>query len=684
MDNRVLQKTIHATLTAALLAMGAAAYGQHPGPQPIDGTPDEPGPDWTLEVINGGTTSIYQTATSVFPDATEPFNVSPPGNLLETLYVPMVDSGGDVIPHTLPSTPDNPYNLHPDPEITPIDPRSPSWDLGLIINQLVAAVDRNDRRASNRSFFRNGEGVPADPRRGRIDKTGADAGNLPRLGNRIDYSQIRFAIDILEGNPVDRSYSGLALLNYKGPNQVKSIDPATNTVTVHQSWQNLRILSDTMFIDPTTIPDDEEWTIRYVVDCLFWGEEDFAPMNMFFDDPNDIGGAIRPNVMMDSTFFPMLPGNRYVFDIAMPPHRYWNLNYNWGWRNHPPRIQAIEKANKVVGGQNIVQWERDVFGDDPSASQIAKLQAISMIGDLAPAKRMWYAFQALRLTQGHNVPNWILRLLAREAEAAYFDWQNRQTLPRGVEKAEGDVDSTLVYLNNTLYGGIDRVQDKSAHRWIDFQTRGEVYKVKLLNGDYFPHFYMNVDFGGRRGWENTFQHTIALGGQGPWFTFGRAHWWPNLIMPAQVPAADRFSLRARDSVKLSELRSEKDLGNRRLDLSEFGLGDDRLIPGMIASASGSQGARGTSGDAVESSAGPIVERSVAPIATALPFQAPLKAGEFAPEWLQLSQTPPALSRSFGGLGEHNVEIEFRFDPGMRLRIYQFDPMHHNQAILSIH
>lgn len=701
MDNRVLQKLIPTMTAAVLLALGAVAFGQHPGPQPIDGTPDEPGPDWTLEVINGGTTSIYQSATSVFPDASKPFESSEPTNLLETLYVPMIDSGGDEIPNSLPSTPENPYNLHPDPIVTEIDPRSPDWDLDLIFNQLTAAVDSADRRATNKVFFRNGEGVPADPRRGRIDRTGSDAGSMPRLRNRIDYDQVRFAIDILEGNPINRSYSGLALLNYKGPSQVKSVDPATNIVTVHQSWQNQRILSDAMFIDPTTIPDDEEWTIRYVVDCLFWGEEDFAPMNMFFDDPNDIGGAIRPNFMMDSTFFPMLPGNRYVFDVAMPPHRFWNLNYNWGWRNHPPRIQAIEKANKVVGGQNIVQWERDVFGDDPTASTLAKLQAISMIGDLAPAKRMWLALQAIRFTENHNVPNWIKRLLVREINAAYDDWNQRQRLPRGIQQAEGDFAQTLVYLNNTLYGGMHRVLDKSAQGWPEWETRGEVLKVKLLNGDYFPHFYMNVDFGGRRGWENTFQHSISLGGQGPWFTFGRAHWWPNLISPAQVPAADRFGTRSTsETVTLANLTSEKDLGNRMLDLSEFGLGIE-IVPGTSpnppstgikpGTATNSPGAGLTAGQLGSDDATSSIEQrraeiegSVPAIAVAQRNSAPVPEGHIVPEWLRLGDTPPAVLRSFGGLGEHNVELELRFDPSQRLRIYQFDPMHHNQAILSIH
>jgi hypothetical protein len=37
-----------------------------------------------------------------------------------------------------------------------------------------------------------------------------------------------------------------------------------------------------------------------------------------------------------------------------------------------------------------------------------------------------------------------------------------------------------------------------------------------------------------------------------------------------------------------------------------------------------------------------------------------------------------------GLGKHEVEIEFRYDPAQRLRYYQFDPFHHGVAIWSVH
>jgi len=94
------------------------------------------------------------------------------------------------------------------------------------------------------------------------------------------------------------------------------------------------------------------------------------------------------------------------------------------------------------------------------------------------------------------------------------------------------------------------------------------------------HGYVNVDFGGRRGYENQFHSTMVDGGSGPWFTFGRAHFWINAGGP-------------------------------------WGLID---VP-------------------------------------------PFEDGE---------------------PGRHRVELTLDFDPSRRLRMYQFDPYHHNLAIWSVH
>jgi len=634
----------------------------HPGPQPRVGFQDED-MDSRIEVSEDGMTTRYWTKKTHF-EPSEPFNEDAT-NLLTNVNQDVLDSAGDPIPNTLPSTPENPYNLHPDPVIEEIDPRSPRWDLERIIRNLKVVVDPEYRRKVSQTVFRGGSGVPADPLRGRVERLENESpGQVEQpYTSEIDYEAVDFALAILEGEPIDRAYSGMALLNYTGPERVKAVDPETKTVTVNQAWMRSNIKSDTMFIDPTTIPPDETWTIRYHINVLHWGEADFAPMQMVFDDPLDVGRPNVPNVAYDASFFPMQAGKRYTFELAMPPHRYWNLNYNWSWRVHPPRIQAIEKAVKAPMGKNIVQWESDVFGETPRADEESKLAAINMIGDLAPAKRMWKALRALKELRddGTNAVGGQTELdLVRELEAAFDDWKDRSRLPRGVKQAEG-YDQTLVYLNNTIYGGMNAVGDKygeAQETWDGWQTRGATLKTKLYNGDYFPHAYMNVDFGGRRGWENQFHSSVAVGGQGPWFTFGRFHWDRNLSQgvssdnpgprPVLVPAAQRPE-ELMDDTGDSEVQASS-------AIDPDGLGVVRALSRVGQ---------------------PQEQRSV----RALPLATEAAVNS---EWMQHPGDDIALYRNGEGLGEHNVEITFRFDPSTRLRIYQFDPLHHGTAIMSIH
>jgi hypothetical protein len=44
----------------------------------------------------------------------------------------------------------------------------------------------------------------------------------------------------------------------------------------------------------------------------------------------------------------------------------------------------------------------------------------------------------------------------------------------------------------------------------------------------------------------------------------------------------------------------------------------------------------------------------------------------------------AQSQSAQNVGEHNLIVNFTFDPSRRLRMYQFDALHHDVAIWSAH
>lgn len=475
-------------------------HSGHPYPQPYIAASTQTTVGEVTTVVTGG---------SLF-DASTPF-VDPPGtNLLPTVYTNLFDSNGEEMPNTLPSTPTVPYNLHDGvPVVTTIDRASPTSDL-------AAALDRIDA-------------VARGERRGRDDEDAAR--------HAIDR-----AIDILEGNPVEnRAYSGFPVLHYTGPTKLKKVQPIHDAsgkviggnVDVHQIWYDSRIESDTAMLDPTEV-QGVPWTITYTIDVLERGRDDFSPFAFYDDAPADDkpGGFGRPNVGMDQTFFPMDEGTRTVVKVKMAPGKYWSLTYTWGWRWHAPRAQVIENRLKKIDDKDLYRWEADVFGENPRENEAAKRKAIEKIGDRAPAKILWRVLHDARNVARKHEWKAVQRLVG-EARIAFDDWKDRLRLPRGVP-VDTNADLTLFYANNTIHG---QFTDGATYTYAKFQSRGTPVKITLINGDYFDHRYMNVDFGGARGWENQFKSSVRVGGSGCWFTFGRAYINVNVAQPVRVPAA---------------------------------------------------------------------------------------------------------------------------------------------------
>ncbi len=246
----------------------------------------------------------------------------------------------------------------------------------------------------------------------------------------------------------------------------------------------------------------------------------------------------------------------------------------------------MENAHKIMPpplGGNIVQYERDVFGTG---------NPIDKVSDLAPEKRMWRAFKgALDAINTGGGPQYV-RCLQQliDARNAFQDWSDRTHLPSGVQPDRAS-DLTLLYVNNTIYG---QLRDGGATDLLAWRNRGDQVRVTLINGDYFPHGYLNVDFGGNRGWENQYKSAVKVAGSGTFFSFGRYHWRFNTVLGSiGVPAAQGFN-------------------------------------------AGGQ---------------------------------PIKPGEM-PDHVQP--------------GVHRLLLEMNFEPSRRLRMYQFDPLHHDVAIYSLH
>jgi hypothetical protein len=581
----------------------------------------------TRTTVGNTTTLLTADGYSVFPEGNS-FGPNPT-NLLPTIYENAKTCRGAEIPNTLPSTADNPYNLHDDPVTREIDKTSPTDDLDWIMDRIEAMSKPHEMCRT----FRGNRHCYEYPRR-------VNPATLRTLARR--------AVDIIEGNELqgrfsEREYEGFPLLHYLGGIKTKPVDPVTKSVTINQIWYDSHIEADANYIDPIAVTD-EEWTIHYVIKILNRGHEDFAPYAMFFDDWTefdftDLGGPDMtaggtafprvPNIGMDQTFFPMQEGLEYTLNMKMPPARFWNLSYHWGWRQHPPRVQVVENMRVPLrNGALRNSAEIGEFGENPRASEQAKLDAIAKIGDTAPAKRMWQMFREMGgMTINHfggGLNGSIIQAQMHLIRQAFYDWQNRGRLPTGYEMAE-DADVTVLFLNNTMYGqlkGHDGVAEVRMDKGV-WDKRGDKVKIQILNGDYFMHAYVLVDFGGLRGWENTFHNTLPSGGAGPLFTFGRNYFWIHVAGGGPIPIPPATPPAGTPKTPVNDKIWQVSNGN--------GVG------------------RGNS--------------------------------EFA--WGGMQQEVSDYV-NVDGIGEHHLEVEFSYEPSRRLRMYQFDALHHDVAVWSIH
>lgn len=602
----------------------------------------------------------------------DPFDEAPGSNFLMTVYENLYDLSGREMPNTLPSTPKNTYHLHDGPVLKESIPAAnPEEDLDSIISTLEKSV----------------------------------------VEGRVELDMVRLGIDILEGNPIPyRAYSGFPMLHYNGPNKVKKVVPIYDdkgkvvggNVDVNLIYFGQHIEGDTAFVDPSAV-QEVPWTITYHVNILNQGREDFSPMVMTFNrfvDP--VTGADKRgpfHAAMDQSFFPMLEeGARYTVKIKETKGKYYNLTYIWGWRIHPPRVQVIENSLKTAGpdGWTLPQWEKAAFcrggAQDLSCNPIGdpddKYYAINQIGDLSPAKRMWNIFQVLNTmiasclsddcdeSKGHaksekkkmqhkkdkNLRHkhyggesvsvagdeHKLRKLISDLRQAFHDWRDRTKLPRGVEP-DPDATMTLLYVNNTIYGSRQGLSGKGSRLGpasykgisngsvLDWHTRPYLYKVTLLNGDHFPHGYMNVDFGGSRGWENHFQYT--------------------------------------DPSSVITLDSHPETPSPFSDIAVTVAGDGNIFP--INRGGVEEFLRTTPRNRHDPLNGEPLLGSGCFFTFGRHYAWPNAGGP----WGSIMVMPVAPD---GVPGRHRVEITFNYEPSPRLRMYQFDPLHHDVAVYSLH
>lgn len=359
--------------------------------------------------------------------------------------------------------------------------------------------------------------------------------------------------------------------------------------------------------------------------------------------------------------------------------------------------EAVKKL-EMAPGSNEAQFNADkanlvTFIEKLSSSKeapTAKYKPIAMISDLAPAKRMWRTFHALndmvidewgdpvliptdldeRRKFGKDVLNLVLA-----ARTAFLEWKDRTKLPSGL-KPDIKSEVTILYVNNTMYG---EFKDGGKHTYPKWRKRGDAVKVTLVNGDYFPHGYLNVDFGANRGWENQFKPTLQLGGPGMFFTFGRFYWkWNTEPGAIGVPPAVKQRYVLNDQKMLTVVKQSDAHQGADPDLKPgqaFVLRSEKDLIALKEAADHIDGYADSNGNIVtlEPDANYLVlvkditdESGETPLS---PAGTPIYDG-----------SQPDAVRPF----VHRLWIEMNHDPTKRLRFYQFDPLHHDMAIFSLH
>ncbi len=701
---------------------GAPPYVCHPYPQPRPQTSRQ----CTIREADGYLTRVNTGEGKTPPSNPFDYRTFPGTNLLPNVYTDAFDGQGNAMPNTLPSTPKIPYNLHDgDPVVNEIDPRSPIDDLGSIFNSILEGqIAQVIELTETKDRARGG------------DWTDYDEGELS-FKKKALRQDLRAALDIIEGEPVPyRAYSGFPLLHYTGPQKVKRVVPIHDqegklvggNVDVHQIWYDQHIESDTAFIDPSSImPMDADgnilvnvpWTVTYTVDVLNRGHDDFSPFVTYTDylpNPDDPAQPFKnpkkpPNIGMDQSFFNMEDGTRTVFKIKMTYPKYLNLVYTWGWRFHPPRIQVMENATKKIGlkalqngdgicpksyaGCTLPQLEQAVFCNpnnprlepapysgpgatntcnipdlpnchsvqcapgqkrfdeegNPTQCEQNKLYAIGRIGDFSPAKRMWLNLRQAMAEAERGAYNRAKQIIEGEVRPAFLAWQDRTVLPcfkrdgggncvdpclqhdsrgrclQGLEPEKGS-DITILYVNNTIYG---QLTQGGWVRWPEWESRYNEWRKE------FDLFEAASPL-----WEEELEELVAEVPPGAPLTQEAPQ------RPRRPPGPPILHVTAYNADTFPHSYTIADFGGVRSWENQFK---------SSVKVAGS-GCWFTFGRAY--------------------WWLPAGGGLNG-----LLCVPPAASADQGP-GTHRFEVQFNFEASRRLRFYQFDPMHHDVAIYSIH
>ena len=344
----------------------------------------------------------------------------------------------------------------------------------------------------------------------------------------------RRAVDILEGNPINKkAYSGIPLLNWNPPSKVKTV-PAGGTVEIKQVRWGEHMVSDTWLLD--FADPDQPFKIRYRVAELgsaFGGE--LNPTPLLSENGTPIGGqhsAIQPlgidtNIALGTHQGSRFTNGRGLGDVAESTR---SAMQEVTVDMPPPRLTTAILDPSLRAGHESATTLLPATAARRAAIASDKRAAIARLADAAPEKQIWSALDALP-AQGD--PGFLAA--AHDAGAQLRDlvgsMRSRTELPAGVV-ADPGADATVVLQNNEAY--------LTRH---DMRLDpGGSLRVQVVNRDGFAHTLTGFDLHKRNrifgawDWGEFDWNEAALQGGSPTLD-------PNSARTFTVtPASDTFAL----------------------------------------------------------------------------------------------------------------------------------------------
>lgn len=350
---------------------------------------------------------------------------------------------------------------------------------------------------------------------------------------------------ILDGETAGRIYDGFHLLNYNkggvtddhvdGEYRMKRLTKAGETttdtvdgterdiweVTVNMFWHGDRdggkFDSDTFVLVAPQAMDALHDPMRVHYRFYSLVDEEFAPTSMLRDSA--VGPLQLPFTGMDSVWTLVPKDSLTEITVDLPPPQMLVVIYHWGWRAHPPRIQAIHPVREI---ENVHTGELQLNGEGRSLSRRWREIGIEDIGDAAPEKKMYtVATAVLDDDAAASEVNAMLTDPDTDPRGTWETWidiatDHRQLPPEAIDRleaegievpdrklneVEGDTIGPYRQVNATMnhetWGAgpmspdIDDTVDNSIMR---AYSPGEQFDVKTINLDEHTRYYRTVEF----------------------------------------------------------------------------------------------------------------------------------------------------------------------------------------------